>query len=104
MSEGMHTPWGVALTKQQLDEGVFWIETSEHGGLLIELTQAKTMLSEKALKIGQPWYDFLAFEQEHDMMVVFYEHPEWYPWLEQTLTEALAEDSLRQYHPEYFAD
>lgn len=104
MSESMQTPWGVALTTLQLDEGVFWVETTEHGGILIEASQAKAALSEKALKIGQPWYDFIAFEQEHNMGVIFYEHPEWYPWAEEELTEKLAEDNLRQDHPDYFAD
>mgnify|MGYP003623072467 CR=1 FL=1 len=99
----MQTPWGVALTMQQLDEGVFWVETAEHGGILIAQTQAKTLLSDRALLIGRPWNDFLAFEQDKDMMVIFYEHPEWYAWVEDELAAQLAEDSLRQHHPEYFA-
>lgn len=102
MSGKMHTPWGVALDTQQLEEGVFWVETAGHGGLLIEAAQAKAMLSEQARQIGRSWHDFIAFEQEHDMMVVFYEHPEWYPWAEEELTEKLAEDSIRQHHPQYF--
>ncbi|GHO95844.1 hypothetical protein KSF_058920 [Reticulibacter mediterranei] len=102
MSGKMQTPWGTSQMTQQLENGVFWVETATHGGLLIENAQAKTMLSEKALEIGQSWHDFIAFEQEHDMMVVFYEHPEWYPWVEEELTEKLAEDSLRQHHPQYF--
>jgi Domain of unknown function (DUF7007) len=102
MSGSMQTPWGAALTTQQLDDGVFWVETAEHGGILIEAAQAKTLLSDKALTIGQPWQNFMAYEQEYDMMVIFYEHPEWYPWVEEELTEKLAEDSLRQHHPTYF--
>lgn len=103
MNTSIDTPWGVALTMEQLDEGVFWVETTEHGGLLIEMEQARATLSEKALRIGRRWHDFMAFEQENDMMVVFYEHPEWYPWVEEELTEKLAEDSLHYSHPEYFA-
>jgi hypothetical protein len=102
MSEERDTPWGVSLTDIQLDEGVYWVETAEGGGILIEIVYAQTALSEKARAIGQEWHDFLAFEQEHDMPVIFYEHPEWYPWVEDELTEKLAEDSLRQYHPDYF--
>lgn len=100
--EKMSTPWGRALTRQELAEGVFWVETAEHGGLLIETIQARTLLSDKALKVGQPWESFLAYEQEYDMMVVFYEHPELYPWVEEELTEKLAADSLHLHHPEYF--
>lgn len=102
MSGGMHTPWGIAQTKQQLDEGVFWVKTAEHGGILIERAKAKEILSAKAISIGEDWNDFLAFEEEHAMMVVFYEHPELYPWVEDELTEKLAEDNLRKQHPEYF--
>jgi len=100
--ESMPTPWGMALTKQELAEGIFWVETAEHGGLLIVATQARELLSEQALKLGQPWENFLAFEQEQDMPVVFYEHPELYPWVEEELTVKLAGDSLRLSHPEYF--
>ena len=102
MTGGMQTPWGVTQTKHQLDEGVFLITTEQHGGILIAASKAQEMLSDKAIKIGKPWYDFLAFEQDCDMMVVFYEHPEWYPWVEEELTEKFAEESLRKYHPDYF--
>lgn len=100
--ESMLTPWGIALTKQELAEGIFWIETAEHGGLLIATPQARTLLSVQALRFGQHWESFLAFEQEQDMLVVFYEHPELYPWVEENLTARLAEDGLHLYHPEYF--
>ncbi|HEX7737953.1 MAG TPA: hypothetical protein VF458_24115 [Ktedonobacteraceae bacterium] len=88
---------------QELAEGIFWVETADHGGLLIEATLAHALLSEQALKIGQTWEDYLVYEQEHDMPVVFYEHPELYPWVEEELTEKLAADTLHLFHPEYFA-
>jgi len=81
---------------------VFWVETAEHGGLLIEAERAQTFLSEQALTIGRRWENVLVYEQEHDMPVVFYEHPELYPWAEEDLTEKLAAESLRLFHPEYF--
>ena len=102
MALGMQTPWGAARTEQQLDKGVFLVKTDKHGGLLIEQAIAATLLSERALRIGKVWEQFFAFEQEHDMMVVFYEHPELYPWVEEDLTEKFAEDSLREHHPDYF--
>ena len=88
---------------QELAEGIFWVETTENGGLLIEAVQARLLLSERALKIGQVWEHYLVYEQEHAMTVVFYEHPELYPWVEEELTEKLAADSLRLSHPEYFS-
>ena len=101
--ENTQTPWGKALTKLELTEGVFWVETGEHGGLLIEKAQARKLLSDPALKIGQHWENYLVYEQTYDMMVVFYEHPELYPWVEEELTEKLAADNLRLGHPEYFS-
>ena len=100
--EKMETPWGIALTRQELAEGIFWVETAEHGGLLIEQTQAQALLSDPALKIGRLWEAFLAYEQDQDMLVVFYEHPELYPWVEEELTKKLAADNLQRFHPEYF--
>lgn len=87
---------------QELAEGIFWVETADHGGLLIEATQARALLSEQALKLGRVWESFLVYEQERDMPVVFYEHPELYPWVEEELTEKLAADALHILHPEYF--
>jgi len=101
--ENIPTPWGAALTKLELTDGVLWVETAEHGGLLIEKAQARTLLSDPALRIGQPWENYLAYEQASAMMVVFYEHPELYPWVEEELTEKLAADNLRLCHPEYFS-
>lgn len=100
--DNMLTPWGKTITMQELAEGILWVETTEHGGLLIEAALVPSFLSERAREIGQVWEDYLVYEQEHDMMVVFYEHPELYPWVEEELTEKLATDSLRLFHPEYF--
>jgi hypothetical protein len=100
--ESMPTPWGRAVTMQKLAEGIFWVETADNGGLLIEVAQARMLLSEQALKMGLAWEHFLAYEQEHAMSVVFYEHPELYPWVEEELTEKLAADSLRLSNPGYF--
>ena len=100
--ETNQTPWGIALNMELLGEGILWVETAEHGGLLIERGLAGALFSSQALEIGRPWQGFLAFEQEYDMPVIFYEHPELYPWIEEKLTEQLACDCLQLTHPEYF--
>lgn len=102
MSAGMYTPWGNTHTKWQLEEGVFWVQNAERGGLLIDKSKAAEILSDKARTIGKRWDNFLAFDQDNDMMVVFYEHPELYPWIEEELTESFAEESLRRDHSDYF--
>ncbi len=100
--EMRQTPWGKATNTEQLANGILWVETIEHGGILVESTLAGTLLSAQARQIGHPWDSFLAFEQEHDMPVIFYEHPELYPWMEEILTEKIASDRLHLDHPEYF--
>jgi|GEM_PF-7128389 len=103
MHEGMQTPWGLAHTVHVLTDQVLLTETFEHGGLLIEQTQARSLLSPRALRLGKLWNTFVAFEQDDAMQVVFYEHPELYPWAEEELIQQLAEASLRAMHPDYFA-
>ncbi|HTK06452.1 MAG TPA: hypothetical protein VL485_04755 [Ktedonobacteraceae bacterium] len=104
MSDDMYTPWGIVRVKQQLAEDVFLVQTpdEQHGGILISTTRAEEILSDKARTIGQIWQEFLAFEQESAMMVVFYEHPELYPWVEEDLTARFAEESVREGYPGYF--
>jgi hypothetical protein len=103
MSDGMYTPWGMAQVKQQLAQDVFLVQTFDEkcGGILIAAARAEALLSDRARIIGQHWEEFLAFEQEA-MMVVLYEHPELYPWVEEELTERFAEESVRQVYPGYF--
>jgi hypothetical protein len=100
--ENVFSPWGPIITQQELGEGILWVETAEHGGLLIDMAQAHTLLSAQALKIGTPWKNLMVYEQERDMPVVLYEHPELYPWVEEELTQKLAADCLRRLHPTYF--
>jgi len=103
MSDGMYTPWGVAQTQHQLAEDVFLVQTTDElGGVLITSARAEEMLSDRARTLGQHWQGFLAFEQEEAIMAVFYEHPEFYPWVEEELTERFAEDALRSGYPAYF--
>jgi hypothetical protein len=100
--KNMQTPWGSAISAQELAVGILWIETALHGGLLIEAARARIFLSERALQIGQAWGHYLVYEQDKAMPVVFYEHPELYPWVEEELTAGLASDYLHLTYPEYF--
>ncbi len=104
MDEEMYTPWGIAQSVELLDDGVFWVQPAEHGGLLIEHTKVETLLSPKAIAIGTWWNTFLAFEEDGAMLVVFYEHPELYPWAEEDLIHNLAEECLQRVYPDYFTE
>lgn len=98
----MLTPWGVAVAVHLLDEDVFWVQTTEHDGLLIQHTKAEMLLSARAMALGKWWNTFLTFEQDDTMLVVFYEHPELYPWAEEDLIKPLAEECLHSFYPDYF--
>ena len=102
MHEGMPTPWGDALMVHLLAEDIYWVQTEEHGGLLLEQAQAEALLSPNARTLGTWWNEFLTFEQDDALLVVFYEHPELYPWAEEDLIQPLAETYLRAAHPDYF--
>lgn len=102
MIAGKQTPWGIALQEHTLSRGVFLVQTPEHGGLCIEKKRARALLSRRAIEIGTPWQHYLTFEQDSAMMVVFYEHPELYPWVEEELTGQFAEEIVRVHYPNYF--
>ncbi len=102
MHEGMPTPWGAALTVSLLEHGILWVQTAEHGGVLFDQAQVRILLSPQAIRLGVQWHEFIAFEQDEAIQVVFYEHPELYPWAEEDLIQQLAEESLRRTHPDYF--
>lgn len=102
MLEGMRTPWGAVQTTLTLADGVFWVQTPEQGGILIERTTATQLLTEKAQYLATAWENFLAFAEDREMSIVFYEHPEFYPWAEEELTKEIAEQSLREECPDYF--
>ena len=85
MQEGMLTPWGVALMVHALDDGISWVQTAEHGGLLLEQTQAEELLSPKARTLGTWWHEFLTFEQDDALLVVFMSILNCTPGLKRTL-------------------
>lgn len=81
-TRGMPTPWGEAQTKKELAPGVYLVTIAGHGGILIGKFRAKVLLSEKAIEIGMPWGNFLAYEEDCDVSAIFYEHPELCTWMD----------------------
>lgn len=101
----MPTPWGMAQMKEQSVEGVWWVSTNNHGGIMVSKKRA-TELSEKARNMGKMWGYFYTFEEDCDFAVVLYEHPEWHPtWDTRPLDQIkeTAKESLLRWNEAYFS-
>lgn len=102
----MLTPWGRSDFTYAGPQGVYSVSTPGHGGVLVGRV-AQRDLSPQARKIGKPFGNFLAFEEDCDWAAVGYEHPEWLlgaydPSMTSAYLRELAEQTLRAWHPEYF--
>lgn len=90
-----HSPWGSIQHTKQIQQGVRWVSTASHGGLLVKLDVAGRLLSERAREVSHPGatiYGF-AFEEDCSYAVAFIEHPEWKRFLDQ--------DSLASWKRDY---
>lgn len=75
-----NSPWGEIQTSTRLADGVRWVSTASHGGLMVTRKVAEAQLSAKAISAARygGWYcDHLCFEEDCEYAVAFYEHPEW---------------------------
>jgi hypothetical protein len=98
----MLTPWGESQYTKQLAPGVYLVSTAGHGGILIGRSQAKKLLSRKAIVIGMLWGNFLAYEEDCDIAAVWYEHPEFASSDDKSKIKRMAQESLQRWHPAYF--
>ena len=100
--EGMNTPWGTLQWTRTLAPGVYWIDTTGHGGILIGATVAQRNLSPQALHIGERWGNKLFFEEDCAVAAPLYEHPEWQEQLGGSQENYDPAEALRRYFPAYF--
>jgi hypothetical protein len=70
------TPWGKADYQYKIQRGVALVNTPGHGGFLIGQGIAQTYLSPEAIKAGEPFGSYLAYEEDVDAAIVLFEHPE----------------------------
>ncbi len=101
-TKAMSIPWGEADCEEAVAPGVYWVGTAGHGGILVEKSRARELLSERAIKIGRSWGLYLAYEEDCDAYAVYYEHPEYCTWMKAEEMKKLAEENLHRWNPAYF--
>lgn len=76
-----YSPWDSIQHKRKLAEGVYWVSTTGHGGLMVHALVANDDLTPQAREeaiacnySGQGWY---AFEEDSKYAIAFFEQPEW---------------------------
>ncbi len=96
------TPWGKADYQFKVSRGIALVNTPGHGGFLIGQGIAQTYLSPEAIRAGQPFGGYLAYEEDIDAAIVLLEHPELIPQLgfKSTTKEDLLQ-TLNTYRKDY---
>ena len=94
------TPWGGIWSWKEVIDGVFWVSTPIHGGMVIDLAVAETALSTQARSIGSLCGPWICFEEDCAVSIPLFEHPEWGNQQSSRLTSA---DMIRAYFPHYFS-
>lgn len=94
----MQTPWGPSQHQQKITDGMYWVSTSGHGGLLIECRIAGKLLSPWAFSYGGRYGQWLAYEEDCDYQVAFFELPQYWPKLYQHRPNPQADRSADLLH------
>lgn len=93
------TPWGTVWSWSEVIDGVFWISTPIHGGLVIDLALAEATLSAQAKAFGSVCGRWLCFEEDCEVCIPLFEHPEWAP----TKSRLRIAEWIRACFPDYFS-
>ena len=106
----MHTPWGVSSHHTLITDGVWFVETARHGGILVSRLVAHTLLSPAAIARGKSRGRWLAYEEDCDWSLFAYEQPLLYaaacaepgspPRPAEEIQQA-AHECLLLWHPDY---
>lgn len=100
------TPWGKSHNSQKIERGLTFYTTPSHGGFLVSKGYAEKHLSPAALKRGEKWGGYYAFEEDCAAAIVELEIP-----AAQTVftnTEAITNESLikgiSRWYPDYLIE
>ena len=69
----MPTPWGRAQATTTYASGLLKVDTAGHGGLLLSRSFAAKNLSEAGRKRGEEFGQWLAYEEDSAVNIIFYE-------------------------------
>ena len=108
----MLTPWGVSSHQTHITDGVWFVETARHGGILVRRHVAHTLLSPEAIVREKAWGSWLVYEEDCDWSLFAYEQPLLYaaactepgspPRTAEEMQRA-ARECLSLWHPDYLA-
>jgi hypothetical protein len=98
----MFTPWGNSDSEKHYARGITWVGTPSHGGFLVGKAYARKHLSAAAIAEGQPFGQYLAYEEDCDAAIVLYELPATREGFSNVTDEDLLL-SLSRWHPAYLA-
>jgi hypothetical protein len=107
---GPSTPWGAAQAGYQLARGVMLYSTAGHGGIRVTRKWAKDNLSGAAINLADTQGGYLWFEEDCQINLVLFEHPELWTKLFTTQNKdpeeirETARKSIAAYYPVYFYD
>jgi len=69
------TPWGNSDSEKRYDRGLTWVGTPSHGGFLVGKAYARKHLTAAAQAVGEPFGQYLAFEEDCKAAVILFELP-----------------------------
>jgi Domain of unknown function (DUF7007) len=69
----MNTPWGRSDYEKKFERGLTWVSTPSHGGFLVARGTAERLLSPAAIAHGDPYGEYLAYEEDCDAAIILYE-------------------------------
>jgi len=76
-----YSPWGPVQDRTPIVDGVSWVSTASHGGLMVTRKAASKYLSQRAIEVAFPGggetASYVCFEEDCSYAVAFYERPEW---------------------------
>jgi hypothetical protein len=98
----MLTPWGNSDSETKYERGFTWVGTPSHGGFLVGKAYARKHLTAAAIAEGEPFGQYLAFEEDCDAAVVLFELPATREGFSSVTDDDLLL-SLSRWHPKYLA-
>ena len=107
--EPTYSPWGEIQHCKVLCPYVYSVDTASHGGIMVEVSAARSVLSEAALKCSFQEMGYYCFEEDCAATVALRElmdkklftapvNDYWKPGE----YEACINDSVRRYYPDYW--
>ena len=70
-----YSPWGKIQTSTKIAEGVFWVSTPSHGGLMVHKDSPIKLTGQAISKAVTSSGDWFSFEEDCRYAIPFFEHP-----------------------------